>query len=71
MQKEPQFPITVTFHENDEIWTLLDLNDAACNLEWFDSDDEEEKAEVADSEGRPVRLKVQSLKIVVCELKND
>jgi len=71
MQKEPQFPITVTFHENGETWALSDLNDAACNLEWFDSDDEGEKADVVDREGHPVRLKVQSLKIVVCELKND
>lgn len=71
MEKEPRFPITVRFHEDDETLTLLNLNDAACNLEWFDSDDEDEKAEVIDSEGRPVRLKVQSLEVVICELKND
>jgi hypothetical protein len=69
MEKEPRFPITVKFHEDDETWTLLDLNDAACNLEWFDSDDGQ--AEVIDSEGRPVRLKVQALEVVVCELEKS
>lgn len=71
MSDEPRFPLTVIFHENNEIWTLLDVNEAACSLEWFDSDDEDEKAEVVDKEGRPVRLKVQSLKVVICELRSD
>ena len=71
MEKEPRFPITVKFHEDDESWTLLDLNDAACSLEWFDSHDKDEKADVIDSEGRPVRLKVQALEVVICELKKS
>jgi hypothetical protein len=69
MQKQPEYPLTVTFHESGEIWTLVDLDDAACNLEWFDSDDPEEQAVVVDNKGRPVRLKIESLKVIKCELK--
>lgn len=69
MKQEPLFPLTVTFHEDGEVWVLSDLTDAACNLEWFDSEDAEEHVSVVDSLGRAVRLKIDSLQVVTCSLK--
>ena len=68
---EPTYPLKVVFHEDGEVWEIADAEDAACNLEWFDSDDPEEKASVVDSKGRPVRLKVEELSVVLCEIAHD
>ncbi len=65
----PEFPITVTFHEDGEIWVLDSIAELACNLEWFDSDDPEENASVTDATGRPVRIKVENLDVLVFELQ--
>jgi len=66
---KPKFPLTVQFYETGEKLKVEDEQDAACNLEWFDSDDPEELARVVDSEGRGVTLKVEKLEVVVCHLK--
>ena len=69
MGAKPKFPLTVIFHETNEKWILENEEDAACNLEWFDSEDPEERVTVTDSLGRPVRLKIEQLKVLSCELK--
>lgn len=69
MKQEPQFPLTVTFHEDGEVWVLSDLMDAARNLEWFDSEDAEERVTVVDCLGRAVLVKIDSLQVVMCSLK--
>lgn len=69
MKTSPQFPITVRFTEDGENWTFIDSDDAACNLEWFDSEDMAENVSVLDCHGRSVRLKIERLKVVICELK--
>ncbi len=69
MVNEPKFPIKVHFHETNEEWLLDDMDDIACNLEWFDSDEPDENATVTDLLGRPVRLKVEQLAVLTCELK--
>ncbi|MBI3560328.1 MAG: hypothetical protein HY080_01230 [Gammaproteobacteria bacterium] len=71
MENKPQFPLKVVFHETDEEWVLENENEAAFNLEYFDSDDKEERATVTDNLGRAVRLKIRKLEIVTCELKPD
>jgi hypothetical protein len=58
----------VFFEENGEEWVLDNEQEVACNLEWFDSDDPDEHVLVTDGQGRAVRLKVQALKVVFCEL---
>lgn len=65
---EPLFPLTIRFADG-ETQTVQDREDAACNLEWFDSDDPQEPAQVTDSAGRSVRLKVERLAVVLCELR--
>jgi hypothetical protein len=65
---EPQFPIRITFEEDGSEWILDSVDDVACNLEWFDSDDPEERATAIDAEGRRVRVKVTKLEIEVFEL---
>lgn len=66
---KPQFPLTIFFEEEGEKCILEDEKDAACNLEWFDSDDPEEHAVVKDNQNRLVRLKVKELDVLVCELE--
>ena len=70
---KPEFPLTVTFlanDENPEEWKLL-LEDevTACKqLEWFDSDDPKHNAIVHDKLERKVKLKIEELKVLSCEL---
>jgi hypothetical protein len=65
---QPEFPITVTFHEDGEKWVLESAHELASSLEWFDSDDPDENADVVDALGRRVRLKVEKLKVLQFEL---
>lgn len=65
---KPKFPLKIRYHETGEEDTFDDELDVAQNLEWFDSENHKERAEVTDSEGRPVRLKVEKLDVLVCEL---
>jgi hypothetical protein len=67
----PEFPITVRFAEDGEEWLLDSMYDIAVNLEWFDSEDPEERATVVDRLGRSVRLKVVELDVIVCELERS
>jgi hypothetical protein len=64
----PEFPIKVVFNEDGAEWILENEEEAACTLEWFNSEDPEENAIVTDHYGRIVRLKVEQLKIQICEL---
>lgn len=61
---DPSFPISVYFEETEEEWIFSDATEMACTLEWFDSDDPEERAIIRDSQNRPVRLKVEKLELV-------
>ena len=70
MKKTPEYPIKVFFHEDSEQWILSNEIELACNLEWFNSQDPEEKATVTDNQGRPVRLIVKELEVLVCELED-
>ena len=65
---KPSFPLKVIFHEDGEAWIISDEEDAACTLEWFDSDNPDENASVTDSMGRKVRLVVDELVLKKCEL---
>jgi len=38
----------VTFHEGGDEWVLDSIDEVACSLEWFDSDDPYENASVID-----------------------
>jgi hypothetical protein len=64
----PQFPLTATFTDGD-VWTLDDERDVGQNLEWHDSDDDDEDPIVRDSNGRLIRVKVIAHRVVLCELK--
>lgn len=61
---KPEFPVTVNFLEDNSIWVLNTENELACNLEWFDSRDDEEHVSVIDAKGRLVRLKVEKLEVI-------
>ena len=68
----PQYPLTVRF--DDGTSEVLDTPvEVAGTLEWFDTDDPSDTltdthGTVIDAQGRPVRLKVEALEIVTCEL---
>lgn len=69
LNQKPSFPLVIVFHEDNEMWTLSNLDEVAQNLEWFDSDDPDEQATVTDSIGRLVKLKVVALNVIECTLK--
>lgn len=69
-EKEPAFPLTVIFPDGER-QTVDSVNDAECNLEWLDTEDEDEPVTVFDRLDRPVRLKIEALKVVRCELKGS
>jgi len=67
MTTSPEYPIKVIFHEDNEEWLLSNEIEVATNLEWFDSQDPEERVTVTDNQGRPVLLIVKELEVIVCE----
>lgn len=70
-EKDPIFPFTVIFADGERL-TLDNVNDAECNLEWFDTEDEDDDPVVVlDRLGRPVSLKIEALRMVRCELKSS
>jgi uncharacterized protein RhaS with RHS repeats len=70
LEMKPEYPLRVTFDDGEE-WTLETPDEVECNLEWFDSEDGDDSAVVIDRNGRPVRLKVEKLTLLTCELKED
>lgn len=66
---QPRRPITVRLRELGEEWVLESDAEIATSLEEFDSDDPSENADVWDADGRPARLKVRLLEIIVFELR--
>ena len=69
---QPVSPLTVHF-DDGRTQTFTTLDGLACTLEWFDTHDPsdintDEHGTVTDAEGRPVRLQVEQLKIVRCEV---
>lgn len=66
-EERPAFPLAVIFADGQQA-TVEDVEDAECNLEWLDTDDLDEPVTVLDALGRRVRLKIEALKIVRCEL---
>ena len=69
---QPVFPLTVHF-ENGRTSTYATPEMAALGLEWFDTDNgldnwTDEHGIVTDAQGRPVRLRVETLEIVTCEV---
>jgi len=67
---KPDYPLHVKFADGEE-WIFSDAHEAEVNLEWFDSDQSDEQAHVFDAYSRPVRLKIEALSLLVCELIDD
>jgi hypothetical protein len=67
---QPEFPLTVRFFEDDTTIVLNSKAEVECNLEWFDSNDSEQHAEVRDARNRPVRLVVRDLSLITLELQS-
>lgn len=65
---EPKFPITVTFHEDGDVWVLDNINELGTNLEWFNSTNPDERASVRDASNKDVTLVVEKLKVKECRL---
>ncbi|PRP94327.1 hypothetical protein [Enhygromyxa salina] len=63
----PLFPIHVHFSDGNH-WTLDTELELTQNLEWFDSDDPEEEAEVTDALGRRVSVKIECFRMLRLEL---
>jgi hypothetical protein len=67
MVMKPEFPLHVRFVDGKER-ILETIEEVETSLEWFDSDDDDNSAIVFDRQGRPVRLKVEALQVITCEL---
>ncbi len=68
----PQYPLTVRF-DDGTVEVLATPAEVAGTLEWFDTDDPTDTrtdthGTVLDAQGRGVRLKVEQLEIVTCEV---
>lgn len=69
MSGKPQFPLKVSFSDDNEVQVFENADELACTLEWFDSDDDEYHAKVCDALGREVHVIVRKLEIAKLELK--
>jgi hypothetical protein len=69
MKPKPKYPLTVKFENDYEKLVFNDESETACTLEFFDSEDPDEKVTVTDASGQPVRLKVEMLEVLLCEIK--
>lgn len=67
MMQRPQYPILVRFSDGDR-WSLDNEAELGGTLEWFDSEDPEEEAEVIDALGRRVTVKVEAHRVLRLEL---
>ncbi len=66
----PVFPITITFHEDSDEWILDNERELAYNLEWFDSQDPEQRASAVDHLNRRVWIKVEKLTLIAFSLED-
>lgn len=68
---EPEFPITITRHEDGDAWTFENPGELVSAIDLFDSDDPAQRASVTEARGRLVRLRVQNAQLVTFELAAD
>jgi len=69
MSIKPEFPLKTFDSEDNTEELFANEEELACTLEWFDSADTDETIQVTDSKGRPVRLKIEQLKIISCKIE--
>lgn len=67
--EQPLFPLTIIFADGER-QNVDSVTEAECNLEWLDTEDDDEPITVLDRLGRPVHLKVEALKVLRLELKD-
>lgn len=69
----PLFPLRVIHLDNGDTQQLSDLVQAGNYLEYYSSDDPSDASEVLvlDRENRPVRIEVQELTVIRCELQDE
>ncbi|MEH6434091.1 hypothetical protein [Massilia sp. DD77] len=68
MKDSPRFPVTITFDDGD-VWILDDVGQIGTNLEYFDSEDEDDSLTIVDAFWRPIRVLVRDLQVLIFELK--
>lgn len=68
MIDRPQFPLTLIYSDGEEcvVDSKIDLE---RDIEWLDTEDEEEPVEVKDALGRSVVVKMRFLQIEKLELE--
>ena len=69
MSIKPEFPLRAFDSEDNNEELFANEEELACTLEWFDSTDADETIQVTDNKGRLVRLKIEQLQIIVCEIE--
>ncbi len=63
------FPVTV-FLDDGQSWQFDNIGEMVITLEWFDSDTNESTRAI-DKTGRPLRLKVEKLRLVALDVCNN
>ena len=66
---KPTFPIKVFFHEDGTEWVLNNEDELCSNLEWFDSNDPNEKASITDNNGKEIFVVIEALELKECCIK--
>lgn len=64
---KPEFPLHVIFADGTE-YVLETEEEIATSLEYFDTEDGDTSASVFDNQKRKVRLKVERLEVLICDL---
>ena len=67
----PEYPLTVSFLDDGSSEICADAGQLAGALEYFDSAAPDETVRITDRQGRAVRVKVERLQVLVCELDAD
>jgi len=67
---KPEFPLKIKY-ENGEEEVYVTPDEVAADLEWFDSDHPDhpdDRCVVLDAQGRRVRVVIEKLELLICEL---
>lgn len=67
--EQPLFPLTIIFTDGER-QSVDNVTEAECNLEWLDTEDDDEPITYWTDLAGPVHLKVEALKILRLELKD-
>ena len=71
MPNKPAYPLIVIDLEDGSKEVFDTEEELACTVEWCNSDDPSENLRVVDAQGREIRLKIEALQVLTCEIRRS